>query len=94
MWLAKNGAFCYESKKEKRELMYFRPEDIRYVRYRKMDVRESCRPHSFELTLRPVDGIEYVPGVFAAENDEVLQIFLGCIEKYQKFKQKSAGSKQ
>ncbi len=90
MWLAKNGAFCYYSKKEGKELMYYRPDDIRYVKYRKLADKESCKKHSFELTLKAVDGVEYAPGVFAAESEEVMSIFLGCIEKYQRIKGKSA----
>jgi len=74
-------------------LMYYRPEDIRYVTYRKMETHESCRAHSFELTLKPMDGVEYAPGVFAAENDEVMQIFLGCVEKYQRIKGKPSAPK-
>jgi len=26
--------------------------------------------------------MEYAPGVFAAENEEVMEIILGCVEKY------------
>jgi len=89
MWLAKNGAFCYFSVKENKELMYYRPDDIRYVKYRKLSDSESCKKHAFELTLKAADGVEYAPGVFAAESEEVMSIFLGCIEKYQRIKGKS-----
>ncbi len=33
MWLARNGAFCYYSKKEEKELQYYKSEDIKYVRF-------------------------------------------------------------
>ncbi|CAD7967310.1 unnamed protein product [Amoebophrya sp. A25] len=93
MWLAKNGAFCYFSKKENKELMYYRPDDIRHVRYRKLHYpTESCRPFSFELTLRPSEGMEYAPGVFAAGDEGVMMIILGCIEKYQKIKRNQSSS--
>jgi len=87
MWLAKNGALCYYSEKEQKNLCYYRCEDVRYVSYRKMNMDESCRLNSFELQLREtVGGTSYAPGVFAAESEEVMQIFLGCIEKYQRIK--------
>lgn len=87
MWLAKNGALCYFSKKENKELMYYRPEDIRQVSYRRLSYpSECCRPYAFELCLKPSEGVEYAPGVFAATDENVMHIILGCIEKYQKIK--------
>ena len=83
MWLAKNGALCYFSKKENRELMYYRPKDIRDVKCRRLGDEESCRPFSFEMQLKSEDGLDYAPGVFAAESEEVMEILLGCVEKFQ-----------
>jgi len=85
-WLAKNGALCYKSDKENRNLIYYKPEDIRDCSYRKLTEKESCRPHSFELQLKSNNGMEYAPGVFAAESETVLEIILGCVQKYQAMK--------
>ncbi|CAD7967684.1 unnamed protein product [Amoebophrya sp. A120] len=95
MWLAKNGALCYFSKKENKELMYYRPEDIRQVTYRKLKYpQECCRPHAFELALKTSGDkeLEFAPGVFAAEEESVMAIILGCIEKYQKIKNSATSS--
>lgn len=75
MWLAKNGAFCYFSKKENKELMYYRPEDIRNVSCRQLGSNESCRPFSFEMSLQEKDGVEYAPGIFAASDQQTMEVF-------------------
>ena len=86
-WLAKNGSFCYHSAKEGRDLIYYRPEDVRYLKYRKMYGSESCKQYAFELTPAPLDELEYSPGLFAADQEQVMLIVLGCIERYQRIKQ-------
>jgi len=83
MWLAKNGAFCYFSKKEDKELQYYKSEDIKSVICAELPEGESCKPFTFTLTLKPTDGLEYAPGVFAADNEETMRTFLGCIKKFQ-----------
>jgi len=91
-WLAKNGALCYKSDKEMRNLIYYRPEDIRDCTYRKLSGKESCRPFSFELQLKSNNGMEYAPGVFAAESEAVLEIILGCVQKYQAMRKSKSSS--
>ncbi|CAD7967312.1 unnamed protein product [Amoebophrya sp. A25] len=84
MWLAKNGAFCYFSKKENKELQYYTNEDIKSVVCQEVPYpSESCRAHTFTMTLRPADGLEFAPGVFAADSSEIMKTFLGCVRKFQ-----------
>merc|ERR1712008_361597 len=83
MWLAKDGAFCYFSKKEDKELQYYKSEDIKSVICAEVPEGESCKAFTFTLTLKPTDGLEYAPGVFAADNEETMRTFLGCIKKFQ-----------
>ncbi|CAD7928892.1 unnamed protein product [Amoebophrya sp. A120] len=94
MWLAKNGSLCYHSAKENKDLMYYRPEDIRYIQFRKLYDNESCRPFSFEMTPRALEGVEYSPGIFAAEEEQVQTIIMGCIERYQKIKEEKEKNKR
>lgn len=84
MWIAKNGSLCYFSKKENRELQYFKPDDIRVVGLEKVTAKESCKPHTFILQLPPVDGLEYAPAMFAAQTPEEEKTFLAYIKKFQK----------
>ncbi|CAD7924949.1 unnamed protein product [Amoebophrya sp. A25] len=94
MWLAKNGSFCYHSAKENKDLMYYRPDDVRHLKFRRLFPEESSRRFSFELTPSPLDGTEYAPGVFAAEEEQVMLIILGCIERYQRIKQEKEKRKR
>lgn len=84
MWIAKNGSLCYYSKKESRELQYFKPDDIRVVGLEKVTAKDSCKPHTFILQLPPVDGLEYAPAMFAAQTPEEEKTFLAYIKKFQK----------
>ena len=54
MWIAKNGAFCYYSKKEEREVQYYKAEDIKNVTVGRLAVAkgETCKEHTFTLTLK------------------------------------------
>merc|ERR1712085_193792 len=85
MWLARNGAFCYFSQKEGKELQYYKSEDIKSVVAREIPYpSESGRLHAFSLTLQKTDdGLEYSPGVFAAEDEDSKRTFLACIKKFQ-----------
>ncbi len=55
---------------------------------------ESVKPYTFTLTLKPVDGLEFAPGVFAADSEETMRTFLGCIKKFQVRSRQKRGSKK
>ena len=84
MWIAKNGALCYHSKKEDRDLQYYKAEDMKCVTIERLGSAQSCKANSFSLTLPPVDGLEYAAGVFAAESQGELDTLLMLIGKFQK----------
>jgi hypothetical protein len=84
MWIAKNGAFCYYSKKEGRELQYYKSTDIRFVTCDTVEDAASCKPFTFTLTLPPTGGLEYAPGVFAAMTGDEKDNFLYTIRKFQR----------
>eukprot|EP00397_Hematodinium_sp_SG-2012_P005316 GEMP01005334.1.p1 GENE.GEMP01005334.1~~GEMP01005334.1.p1 ORF type:complete len:679 (+),score=118.41 GEMP01005334.1:119-2155(+) len=66
MWIATNGALCYHSKKENRELQYYTSQDMRRVTTCNIREEKAAKPNAFEIRLPPADGLEYAPGVFAA----------------------------
>jgi len=70
MWIASNGSLCYHSKKEDRELQYYTKEDMSAVETEKLPDGKTCMPFAFEIRLPPKDGLEFAPGVFAAESEE------------------------
>ena len=42
------------------------------------------------MSLEAKDGVEYAPGIFAAPDQQTMEVFLGCIDKYQKLKRARA----
>merc|ERR1712216_421370 len=87
-WLAKNGALCYRSEKDNREIMYYRPEDMRTATIRECSPGECHFEHAFELTRASQDGVGYASGYFGAEDAKTKNIFLGAIQKYQSIAQR------
>ena len=83
MWIAKNGAFCYFSKKENRELQYYTASDVRHVRTEVVQQNQSCKANAFQMTLPPTDGLEYAPGVFAATSEQDMHDFLRALKKFK-----------
>jgi hypothetical protein len=37
----------------------------------------SCKDNSFSIQLPSVDGLDYAPGIFAAEDEEDMRRFIG-----------------
>jgi len=86
MWIASNGSLCYHSKKEDRELQYYTKHDMSAVTTAVLPTSATCLPYAFEIRLPPVDGLEFAPGVFAAESDSgrdewIKQIKAGYVRK-------------
>jgi len=71
MWLAKNGSFVYYSKREDRDLVYYSSTDVANSSLKKASPDTSIMPFSFEVQLPPADGIEFAPGVFASESEDM-----------------------
>ena len=66
-------------------MQYYKPEDIRLVVVntgQQSDIN-SCKEHTFTLTLPPCDGLEYAPGVFAALSEEEKSKFIDAVKKFQ-----------
>lgn len=71
MWISKAGALCYTSKKEGRDLVYYSAEDLANAKYTLIGESDSCKAFTFSVQLPEADGIEFAPGDFAAETEEL-----------------------
>jgi len=71
MWLAKNGSFCYWSSRDEKELVYYTHCDLEAAIVTPIPKEESFYPWSFQVQLGEVNGLEFAPGEFAAESEEM-----------------------
>jgi hypothetical protein len=83
MWIAKNGALVYFSPKEERELVYYTNADVARCRVEKLPQGETCKRYAFQVTLPPLNNVEFSPGEFAADSEAVCNKWL---EHFAKFK--------
>eukprot|EP00812_Abedinium_dasypus_P006196 NODE_1781_length_1063_cov_442.270833.p1 GENE.NODE_1781_length_1063_cov_442.270833~~NODE_1781_length_1063_cov_442.270833.p1 ORF type:complete len:219 (-),score=52.95 NODE_1781_length_1063_cov_442.270833:389-1045(-) len=66
-WLAENGSLVYHSVKSDSDLVYYTSADVAKASVCKVAKEKSAMEFTFQVNLAPVDGIEYAPGLFAAE---------------------------
>jgi len=85
MWIAKNGSLVYNSKKEDRDLVYYTSADLLRASYTKIPAADSHKPFTFLVNLPKSGDVEFTPGEFAAETDELREQWL------KEFKVFSAG---
>mmetsp|Transcript_36456 Transcript_36456/g.83754 ORF Transcript_36456/g.83754 Transcript_36456/m.83754 type:complete len:657 (-) Transcript_36456:226-2196(-) len=85
MWISKNGALVYLSKKEEKELVYFTPTDIAQAKVTEIPEAESCRKWSFQVVVPPTpEGLEFAPGLFAAESMEKRKAWMDAFKQFAK----------
>jgi len=84
MWLSKNGSLVYWSKKEERELVYYTTEDIMKASFRMITNDDSFRAWAFAVQLPPCDNVEFAPGEFAAESQEMRDEWLKELRRFQR----------
>jgi serine/threonine protein kinase len=70
-WLSRNGSLVYWSVRDQRELVYFSSADIARSEVVIVDNDKSCKPWSFQVNLPPHEGMEFAPGEFAADSEEM-----------------------
>eukprot|EP00403_Amphidinium_massartii_P029377 CAMPEP_0178396504 /NCGR_PEP_ID=MMETSP0689_2-20121128/13762_1 /TAXON_ID=160604 /ORGANISM="Amphidinium massartii, Strain CS-259" /LENGTH=657 /DNA_ID=CAMNT_0020017179 /DNA_START=330 /DNA_END=2303 /DNA_ORIENTATION=+ len=83
MWIAKNGSLVYWSMKDERELVYYTSQDLTRAVVTRIDPSMSLKPHAFCVKLPPVDGVEFAPGEFAAESQELVDQWIEEIKNVQ-----------
>mmetsp|Transcript_109469 Transcript_109469/g.341121 ORF Transcript_109469/g.341121 Transcript_109469/m.341121 type:complete len:151 (+) Transcript_109469:1522-1974(+) len=71
MWLAKNGSLVYYSPKEQSELIYYTAADVARATLVQLKEGEACKPWAFQLVMPKADGVEFAPGEFATETEEL-----------------------
>jgi len=81
MWLAKNGSLVYHSQREGRELVYYTSADLLHATYTKYPSEDSCKPYAFSVNLPKTDDLEFAPGEFAAETEQLLDTWISAFEK-------------
>lgn len=81
MWISKNGSLVYWSKKEERELVYYTSSDIHTAEFKFLPNTESFRPWTFQVQLAPQGGVEFTPGEFAAETEEMRDEWIAEFKK-------------
>jgi len=82
MWLSKNGCLVYWSKKEERELVYYTADDMAKASLLPIAAEDSCRPWSFQVQLPGTQDVEFAPGEFAAESEEMRTRWMDEIRKF------------
>jgi len=70
MWLSNNGSLVYYSPKEKRPLVYYMAADVLRASLKKLPTQDTCKPFAFEVHVSPSGGMEFAPGVFAANTEK------------------------
>jgi serine/threonine protein kinase len=71
MWIAKNGSLVYYSKKEERDLVYYTPADLMRATFSMVPAAESCKPFTLLIQLPSSDGVDFAPGEFAANSEDL-----------------------
>jgi len=71
MWLAKNGSLVYFSPKDHADLVYYTAADISRATVTAMGHDKAFKPFAFQVQLPPSGDVEFAPGVFAAESEEM-----------------------
>lgn len=83
MWIAKNGSLVYFSKKEDRELVYYNTDDVARASFVDIPNADTFRPWAFQVALPPSNDVEFAPGEFAAESEEMRATWIAEFKKVQ-----------
>merc|ERR1719478_1991932 len=71
MWIATDGSLVYHSVRDGTDLVYYNPVDLQRASYKLVPAEESCKPFTFSIHLPESNGIEFAPGNFAANTEEI-----------------------
>jgi len=82
-WLSRNGSLVYYSVRDQRELVYYTSADVGRAEIVRLPSDKSIKPFAFEVVLAPHSGMEFLPGQFAAESEELRDQW---ISEFVKFK--------
>lgn len=71
MWLSMSGSLVYFSKREEKELVYYTQADLAHCSLAPIPDGEVSRPWAFQVLMPTVGGMEFTPGIFAAESEDM-----------------------
>lgn len=83
-WLSKNGSMVYYSPKDQAELVYYTAADVHRCKVVPIKEGDCVHKFGFEVQLPAVNGVEFTPGVFAAESEELRTKWISEFGKYTK----------
>lgn len=82
MWLSATGNFVYKSEKAGQDLIYYTASDVGRARVVAVPNGVSCRDWTFQVHLPPSDGIEFMPGEFSAETEELRASWIAAMASF------------
>jgi len=82
MWLSKNGSLVYWSQREEKELVYYTHSDLEAAVVMPVAKEESFYPWTFQVNLGEVNGLEFAPGEFAAESEEMRDRWIAEFQRF------------
>jgi len=72
MWITDNGSLVYYSPKEERDLVYYTAQDLGRSWVEEIEDDEAHHKNTLTICMVPQEGgVEFDPGVFAAENSDL-----------------------
>jgi serine/threonine protein kinase len=83
MWVAKNGSLVYFSPKEDRELVYYTAADIAQAKIDKIPEGQACHRFCFRVSLPPINNVEFTPGEFSADSEELREQWLQQMARFK-----------
>jgi len=84
MWLSKNGCLVYWSRREEKELVYYTLSDLEVAVVTPIANEESFYPWTFQVQLAERSGLEFAPGEFAAESEEMRDRWIASFQRFKK----------
>jgi len=71
MWIAKNGSLVYYSPKDHTDLVYYTAADVGRATVTAVEDGKAFKPFAFQVQLPASNGVEFAPGEFAAESEDM-----------------------
>ncbi|CAK0880806.1 unnamed protein product [Prorocentrum cordatum] len=81
MWISQNGSLVYYSVLEDRELVYYSASDLARATVSAHDQTDSCMSWGFSVQLPAQDGVEFAPGEFAADSEDLRTEWMKAVRR-------------
>lgn len=74
--MSNNGSLIYYSEREQKELIYYTCTDVSSAALAKLGYADIGKPFGFSVTMPSRQGVEFDPGMFAAESQDMREKWL------------------